>query len=113
MSELFSIIYISNSIEYINYPLDLELRPPLSSAYGTVELISDKQQIAEWGGDVESSKVLVRVHLEKVFPHCGKAIGKADLWNHESWQNEASADVPGLLDMAKGMASARRGDSDK
>jgi PPOX class probable FMN-dependent enzyme len=85
----------------------------LIRAYGTAELISDKQEIAKWGGDVASNKVLVRVHLEKVFPHCGKAIGKADLWNHESWQNEASENVPGLLDMAKGMASARREDCDR
>ena len=79
----------------------------------TAELINDKQEIEKWGGDVPNNKVLVRVHLKKVFPHCGKAIGKADLWNHESWQNEASDNVPGLLDMAKGMASARREDCDR
>ena len=85
----------------------------LMRAYGTAELISEKQDIVKWGGDIASNKVLVRVNLEKVFPHCGKAIGKADLWNSESWQSEASANVPGLLDMAKGMASARRDASDK
>tara|TARA_B110000503_G_scaffold131241_1_gene205555 strand:- start:858 stop:1427 length:570 start_codon:yes stop_codon:yes gene_type:complete len=87
--------------------------PELIRAYGTAELIRDEQEIVKWGGDIVSNKVLVRVHLEKVFPHCGKAIAKSDLWNHEFWQSEASENVPGLLDMAKGMASARRDDYDK
>lgn len=82
----------------------------LMRAYGSVELISDPKQILEWGGDVDSNRVLVRVHINKVFPHCGKAITKADLWNPESCQGEAALAIPSLLDMAEGMASARRED---
>lgn len=79
----------------------------LMRAYGTAVLISDKEGILEWGGDVDQNRVLVRIHINKVFPHCGKAITKADLWNPESWQDSALLAVPGLLEMAKGMASAR------
>jgi PPOX class probable FMN-dependent enzyme len=84
----------------------------LLRAYGNAELITDKQQIAESGGNGENNKGLVRVHIKKVFPHCGKAITQAELWNPDSWQNEAASQVPGIIDMARGMASARQGESD-
>jgi len=82
----------------------------LLRAYGNAELITDQKQIAESGGNSENNKGLVRVHIKKVFPHCGKAITQADLWNPDSWQNEATSEVPGIFDMARGMASARQGE---
>ena len=81
-------------------------------AYGSAQLISDQKQILQWGGDVASNKVLVRIHIKKVFPHCGKAATKADLWNPDAWQGEAMSAVPGLVEMAKGMASARQDSHD-
>ncbi|MDA9367997.1 pyridoxamine 5'-phosphate oxidase family protein [Flavobacteriaceae bacterium] len=85
----------------------------LLRAYGTVELIEDEQKITDLGGDTSRNKILVRVNLKKIFPHCGKAMAASDLWNHETWHGDTSEKVPGLVDMAKSMAIARQQDDDK
>ena len=59
------------------------------------------------GGEPDKNKTLVSIQIEKVFPHCPKALNFAHLWDSSTWIDAKAAGVPGLLDMAKGMAASR------
>ena len=81
----------------------------LLRVYGRAELITDENEILDCGGRVDRNKVLVRIHVNKVFPHCGNAMSKANFWDAETWGTSADADFPTLKEMAIGMAAARGG----
>lgn len=76
-------------------------------AYGIVDLCHDQQKIEAMGGESDKNRTLVTIQIEKVFPHCPKAMNFARLWDSSTWVDPAEAGVPGLLEMAKGMAASR------
>ena len=76
-------------------------------AHGIAKLSHDKDEIEKMGGDPGKNKTLVTILIEKVFPHCPKALDFAHLWDSSTWVDAKELGVPGLLDMAKGMAASR------
>ncbi|MBT3626250.1 MAG: hypothetical protein HOM44_12980 [Gammaproteobacteria bacterium] len=74
--------------------------------HGIAELSHDQGQIEKLGGEPDKNKTLVTIQIEKVFPHCPKALNFAQLWDSSTWVDAKEAGVPGLLDMAKAMAAS-------
>jgi PPOX class probable FMN-dependent enzyme len=52
--------------------------------YGTTELLAEGEFEGVSSGDSKPAKTALRVHVNKVYFQCGKAVMRADLWNPEA-----------------------------
>jgi PPOX class probable FMN-dependent enzyme len=79
-------------------------------AYGTARVSTDGDLIQSLGGSKDKNRCAIAIRIHKVFPHCSKAFARAGMWSSEDWADSGEADLPGLVELARGMAATRRDD---
>jgi len=75
--------------------------------YGLASLSHDPKEIEAMGGAPDTNKTLVSIQIEKVFPHCSKALDFAALWDSTTWIDASEAGLSSVVEMAQGMAASR------
>ena len=76
-------------------------------AYGNAIASSDEGFIRSLGGDLKRNKTAIQIEIIKVFPHCSTAINRAGLWKQDEWPDKEAFNIPGLMEMAEGLATYR------
>jgi len=76
-------------------------------AYGKASVSDNASVIEAMGGTINKNKVVINIHLTKVFPHCSNALNRAGLWVPETWRDAKEANIPSLLAMAESLAQSR------
>ena len=76
-------------------------------AYGAASVSTAADLIQVMGGTADKNKTVLSIHLRRIFPHCSKAFARAGMWDNRSWVDRAGSGVPGLSELAKGMAATR------
>jgi uncharacterized protein len=52
---------------------------------GTASILCEQQLLQRFVVNGKAPKLVVRIGIEEVFLHCGKALIRANLWNPEAW----------------------------
>jgi uncharacterized protein len=76
-------------------------------AYGNAIASSDEDFILSLGGNLKRNKTAIQIEIIKVFPHCSTAINRAGLWKQEEWPDKEAFNIPGIMEMAEGLATYR------
>jgi PPOX class probable FMN-dependent enzyme len=79
-------------------------------AYGSATLITDSKRIDSLGGSTTRNRSAVNISIHKIFPHCSKAFARGGMWDTDRWIDRTEKAVPGLMELAEGMAATRHDD---
>ncbi len=77
-------------------------------AYGFASAVNDQTMITQMGGNPSRNKSVIRIRIERIFPHCSTALNKANLWNPDRWPKELAKDIPNIRGLGSSIASARK-----
>ncbi len=76
-------------------------------AYGIAVAVSDQEYIESLGGNPKRNKTAIQIEISKVFPHCSTAMNRSGIWQKEKWPDRDEFSIPGLMEMAEGLAAYR------
>lgn len=73
-------------------------------AYGVAHATPDEALIREMGGEPKRNKTVISIRIDKIFPHCPKAINKSGIWNAQEGEKPQ---IPNIMELAKSMSDSR------
>lgn len=76
-------------------------------AYGTACAVHDEPAILAMGGNPKHNKCYIRIRIEKIFPHCSKALNNANLWQPDNWPTQLAEQIPDVRGLGASIRQAR------
>lgn len=76
-------------------------------AYGTASAEADQQIISDLGGHTSRNRTVIRIRIDRIFPHCSAALNKACLWKPDRWPVELAEKIPDIYGLGSSISAAR------